>query len=76
VIVLGVIALVLLSVTGVSLARLEYVRLRYESRFNEAQLNALLNWEEIASLFGLGTGAIVLFTLSRHLRSPGELRGS
>jgi len=61
--VLGALALGLVAVTGVLLAVLEYVRLRLESRLTRDQAVVLLNCEDLASLFGIGTaGAAVLAT--------------
>ena len=58
---LGVLALVLLVGTGAVLACLEYLRFRLESGLSEAQIRTLLNWEDVASLFGLGTGGVAVF---------------
>ena len=58
---LGVLGLVLLIGTGGVLVCLEYARLRLEPGLTESQIRALLNWEEVASLFGLGTGGAVVF---------------
>jgi hypothetical protein len=58
---LGVLALVLIVGTGVVLACLEYVRFRFEPDLSEGQIRALLDCEEVVSLFGLGTGGAVVF---------------
>ena len=58
---LGILGLVLLVGTGGVLVCLEYARLRLEPGLTEDQIRALLNWEEVASLFGLGTGGAVVF---------------
>lgn len=62
VVLLGALALVLVSATGVVLATLEYVRLQFESRLTHAQIEAMLNWEDLVSLFGIGTGGVAVLT--------------
>ncbi|PSP73949.1 hypothetical protein BRC86_07625 [Halobacteriales archaeon QS_3_64_16] len=60
---LGVLGLALLVGSGAVLACLEYTRLRLEPGLTESQIRALLNWEEVTSLFGLGAGgAVVVLT--------------
>jgi hypothetical protein len=61
IILLGVLGLVLLVGTGAVLVCLEYARLRLEPGLTEDQIRVLLNWEEVTSLFGLGTGGAVVF---------------
>jgi hypothetical protein len=57
---LGALALALLLVTGGVLVCLEYARLRFEHSLSEGQMRALLNCEEVTSLFGLGTGGMAV----------------
>lgn len=57
---LGVIALAIVLISATTLAALEYTRLRLEPTLTRRQAEALLNWEDVASLFGLGTGGMAV----------------
>ena len=74
IVVLGALALALVVLTGTSLAAIEYYRLRFESRLTHAQVEALLNGEDLATLFGIGTaGSAVLATDGLALLGLGGL---
>ena len=74
IVLLGALALALVVFTGTSLAAIEYCRLRFESRLTHAQAEALLNGEDLATLFGIGTaGSAVLATDGLALLGLGGL---
>lgn len=61
---LGVFALVVLFITGVAQAGLGHYRLRHEEQIDRSLALELLAWEDVCSLFGLGTGGLsALLTL-------------